>query len=98
MNKDKEEAFAERDRLKAIVADIKEWFNYDNSEADEAEDEDRREGDRPDVREPQALVAEMLGALEAVLEEYAAWTVDRPIITAKTMLMVRDVIAKAKGE
>ena len=61
MNKDKEEAFAEIDRLRA-------------------------------------LVAEMLGALEAVLEEYAAWTVDRPVITAKTMLMVRDVIAKAKGE
>ena len=61
MIKDKEEAFAEIDRLRA-------------------------------------LVAEMLGALEAVLEEYAAWTVDRPVITANTMLMVRDVIAKAKGE
>jgi len=42
--------------------------------------------------------SELLEALETVLKEYAEWTIDGPVVTAKTMLRVRDVIAKAKGE
>ena len=42
--------------------------------------------------------SELLEALETVLKEYAEWTIDGPVVTAKTMLRVRDVIAKAKGD